>query len=376
MTAETPAAGLHRLTLRHPAGETPILVGAGALAAAGPRLAGWLAGRTAFVVIDAAGAGAPRRAAGAAARRPRRAGWCWRWRRGRRRRRSATAERLWDEMLAAGGKRDSRAPRLRRRQRRRPRRLRGRLLPARHRLRPAPDHAAGPGGRRDRRQDRGRPARRQEHGGPLPSSGPGGLRHRGPADPADGGAALGARRGDQDGGAPRSGALRPRRAAARRAPRGRSGGARPGGGRARPAPRSRSSSATRPSRGTAASSTSATPSAMPSSPPSATRGCATARRWATASSSPCAWRAPRARPRVAARDPRPARAASTCRRCRRSIRRAISWRSWRGTRRRAKAGSSGCCRRPWERATMADGVPMEEVGRELAGFLPDPFGAA
>ncbi len=44
---------ISRLTLSHPDGVTPVLVGEGALAAAEPELASWLAGRTAFVVTTA-----------------------------------------------------------------------------------------------------------------------------------------------------------------------------------------------------------------------------------------------------------------------------------------------------------------------------------
>ena len=45
-----PPTDLHRLFLRHPDGETPVLVGEGALATALPELSSWLAGRTAFLV--------------------------------------------------------------------------------------------------------------------------------------------------------------------------------------------------------------------------------------------------------------------------------------------------------------------------------------
>lgn len=96
-----------RLALRHPAGVTPILAGASALAAARPELAAWLAGRALFVVstprvlaqhgvhLEPLRAAAARSAVlavaeGEAAKAP------------------ATAERLWNEMLAGGGKRDSR----------------------------------------------------------------------------------------------------------------------------------------------------------------------------------------------------------------------------------------------------------------------------
>ena len=39
-----------RLTLRHPSGATPVLVGEDALASALPELAAWASGRTVFVV--------------------------------------------------------------------------------------------------------------------------------------------------------------------------------------------------------------------------------------------------------------------------------------------------------------------------------------
>jgi 3-dehydroquinate synthetase len=97
------------LALRHPGGTTPILIGSGALAEAREHLAGWAAGRALFVVstpillslhgaaLDALGLGA------AAARRvvlsvPD----------GEAAKTVGTAERLWREMVAAGGKRDSR----------------------------------------------------------------------------------------------------------------------------------------------------------------------------------------------------------------------------------------------------------------------------
>lgn len=95
------------LTLRHPGGATPILIGPGALAAAAERLGPWLAGRTAFVVTTPrvlalhgerlawVGATAARRVTlevpeGEAAKTP------------------AEAGALWRAMLDAGGRRDSR----------------------------------------------------------------------------------------------------------------------------------------------------------------------------------------------------------------------------------------------------------------------------
>lgn len=95
------------LSLRHPTGETPVLVGEEALSAVSGDLSRWLAGRTVFVVSSAlilALHGARLEALrGAAAR----------WvvlevEDGEAAKTVATAERLWNEMLAAGGKRDSR----------------------------------------------------------------------------------------------------------------------------------------------------------------------------------------------------------------------------------------------------------------------------
>src|SRR5882724_1185808 len=98
---------LHRLALRHPDGETPVLVGEGALDHAREELSAWLAGRTVFLVstprvlglhghrLDALQAAAAR------------------WvvlgvEEGELAKTVASAERLWNAMLAAGGKRDSR----------------------------------------------------------------------------------------------------------------------------------------------------------------------------------------------------------------------------------------------------------------------------
>jgi 3-dehydroquinate synthase len=95
------------LALRHPGGTTPILIGEGALDEARAHLAAWTAGRTLFVLstpnllalhgaaLESLGAGAARRVVltvpdGEAAKTV------------------ATADRLWREMVAAGGKRDSR----------------------------------------------------------------------------------------------------------------------------------------------------------------------------------------------------------------------------------------------------------------------------
>jgi 3-dehydroquinate synthase len=98
---------LRRLTLRHPAGVTPIDVGDRALTAARQDLAAWLAGRTVFVVsspsILALHGGRLEELRPAAAR----------WvvlevEDGEAAKTVATAGRLWEAMLAAGGKRDSR----------------------------------------------------------------------------------------------------------------------------------------------------------------------------------------------------------------------------------------------------------------------------
>jgi 3-dehydroquinate synthase len=102
-----PPTELHRLSLRHPDGETPVLVGEGALDAARPELAAWLAGRTAFLVstsrvLDLHGQRLePLRAAAA------------RWVEllvpdGEPAKTVTEAEGLWNGLLAAGGKRDSR----------------------------------------------------------------------------------------------------------------------------------------------------------------------------------------------------------------------------------------------------------------------------
>jgi 3-dehydroquinate synthase len=101
-------APFHRaLALRHPTGTTPVLVGEDALAAALPELSRWLAGRTVFVVSSApilrlhGERLAPLRAAAA------------RWavlevEDGEAAKSVASAGDLWGEMLALGGKRDSR----------------------------------------------------------------------------------------------------------------------------------------------------------------------------------------------------------------------------------------------------------------------------
>lgn len=95
------------LCLRHPAGVSPILVGADALSAARERLTAWLAGRTAFLVTT------PNVLALHGARLAPLASAALRWEvlevpEGEEAKTVTTAERLWNEMLARGGKRDSR----------------------------------------------------------------------------------------------------------------------------------------------------------------------------------------------------------------------------------------------------------------------------
>src|ERR1700681_223336 len=98
---------ISRLTLSHPDGVTPVLIGEGALAAAQPELAAWLAGRTAFVVTTA------RVLALHGDRLSPLSRCATRWvilevEDGEGAKSVGSAERLWNEMLAAGGKRDSR----------------------------------------------------------------------------------------------------------------------------------------------------------------------------------------------------------------------------------------------------------------------------
>jgi len=98
---------VERLRLRHPGGETAIWAGSGALAAARAELARWVAGRTLFVVSTPRVLAlhgqrlAPLRAAAASLHLlpvPE----------GEEAKSLAVAERLWNDMLLAGGKRDSR----------------------------------------------------------------------------------------------------------------------------------------------------------------------------------------------------------------------------------------------------------------------------
>src|ERR1700730_2757052 len=96
---------VERLRLRHPGGETGVWVGIGALAAARPELARWVAGRTLFVVTTPQVLAlhgdrlAPLRDAAAHLR-------CLEVPEGEAAKSLAVAERLWNEMLMRGGKRD------------------------------------------------------------------------------------------------------------------------------------------------------------------------------------------------------------------------------------------------------------------------------
>lgn len=100
-------AGLERFQLRHPEGETPILVGAGAIAGAREALAAWVAGRTLFVVTTPrvaalhGGRLAPAREGAARAE-------VLEVEEGEAAKAVAVAAGLWEAMLARGGKRDSR----------------------------------------------------------------------------------------------------------------------------------------------------------------------------------------------------------------------------------------------------------------------------
>jgi len=96
-----------RLTLRHPSGTTPVLAGDGALEAFVQEIGGWVAGRTVFIVTTPrvwslhGDAVMPILSAAADGRR-------FEVPEGEAAKSVATAERLWGEMLAGGGKRDSR----------------------------------------------------------------------------------------------------------------------------------------------------------------------------------------------------------------------------------------------------------------------------
>jgi len=103
----TSPESLHRLTLRHPRGETPVVSGHGALDATGRELSTWLAGRTVFLVTT------PRVHELHGRRLAELEEPAARWEvlevpEGEGAKSVATANRLWNRMLEAGGKRDSR----------------------------------------------------------------------------------------------------------------------------------------------------------------------------------------------------------------------------------------------------------------------------
>ncbi|MGB5817015.1 MAG: 3-dehydroquinate synthase [Thermoanaerobaculia bacterium] len=95
------------LSLRHPLGDTPIHVGAGALAACRSELASWIEGRVVFVVanakVRALHGGTLEEALAAAAQR-----YVLDVPDGEEAKELGVAQRLWAEMLSVGGKRDSR----------------------------------------------------------------------------------------------------------------------------------------------------------------------------------------------------------------------------------------------------------------------------
>lgn len=107
MASSSNSSGITHLRLHRPDGVTPVVVGEDALAAVLPDLQGWVARRTAFMVstprvlaLHGERLDALSRAAG-------------RWvvlevEEGERAKTVESAERLWNEMLTAGGKRDSR----------------------------------------------------------------------------------------------------------------------------------------------------------------------------------------------------------------------------------------------------------------------------
>src|SRR5436305_13874537 len=102
-----PDDAISRLTLEHPDGVTPVLVGEDALETARPELAAWLSGRMAFVVTTARVWALHGDRLGPLSR------CAARWVilevvDGEEAKSVSSAGRLWDQMLAAGGKRDSR----------------------------------------------------------------------------------------------------------------------------------------------------------------------------------------------------------------------------------------------------------------------------
>lgn len=100
-------ADINALQLHHPDGTTPVIVGVGALSSTLAELEDWVARRTTFLITT------PRVLAlhGARLGVPCRAASSWvvlEVEEGEGAKTVAAAERLWNEMLAAGGKRDSR----------------------------------------------------------------------------------------------------------------------------------------------------------------------------------------------------------------------------------------------------------------------------
>lgn len=96
-----------RLSLRHPGGTTPVLAGEGALETFVQEIGAWVAGRTVFIVTTPRVWGLHGEVL-AAALSSAADGIRFEVPEGEAAKSTATTERLWDEMLAAGGKRDSR----------------------------------------------------------------------------------------------------------------------------------------------------------------------------------------------------------------------------------------------------------------------------
>ncbi len=100
---------MYRLSLQHPSGATPILVGAGALTeAAEEELRAWVDGRSLFVITTPRVLALHGRLLEPVQRRAARC-IVLEAEDGEAAKTLASAERLWSEMLVAGGKRDSRA---------------------------------------------------------------------------------------------------------------------------------------------------------------------------------------------------------------------------------------------------------------------------